>query len=280
MIAACLNDIQSKNYLEEMGIKSVNFDHYFKGKSALGSLVETCVKFVKKLIFSTIGKNILNLWDFEIIINKTIFLINKRPVAFKDALRDTSGGEVPEPITPELLVKGYDLPCVNILPSLNSADPDWNPSNKVTSFGEDFVKLQTVKDNLIKLYHEEFLTNLIKQAVDVKDRYAPAHHEQIHPGDIVLIKDEFTKRYNYPLGRILSVVRNELGETTGAIVVKGNNREKVRRHSNTLIPLLKINDAISDDDKLDLVPVKTVKQQRKAACIGALKTKNILSNLT
>ena len=63
----CLNDVQSKSYLEEMGIKSFNFDHYFKGKSELGSLVETCVKFGKKLIFSTIGKNILNLRDFEII---------------------------------------------------------------------------------------------------------------------------------------------------------------------------------------------------------------------
>ena len=87
-----------------MGIKSFNFDHYFKGKSELGSLVETCVKFVKKLIFSSIGKNILNLRDFEIIVYKTIFLINKRPVAFKDALRDTSGEEVPEPITHELLL--------------------------------------------------------------------------------------------------------------------------------------------------------------------------------
>ena len=135
------------------------------------------------------------------------------------------------------------------MPSLNSADPDWNPSNAVTKLSEDFVKLQRVKDNLERLYHEEFLTNLIKQAVNVKDRYAPAHHEQIHAGDIVLLKDEFTKRYNYPLGRVLSVVKNDLDETTGAIVIKGNTREKVKRHSSTLIPLLTI---------------KIVRQQRKA----------------
>ena len=142
--------------------------------------------------------------------NKNIFLVNKRPVAFKDDLRDISDEEVPEPITPELLLKGYDLPCVNILPSLHSADPDWNPSNAVTKLSEDFVKLQRVKDNLVRLYHDEFLTNLIKQAVNVKDRYAPATHEQINAGVIVLLKEEFTKRYYYSLGRVLSVVKNVL----------------------------------------------------------------------
>ena len=68
--------------------------------------------------------------------------------------------------------------------------------------------------------------------------------------ETVLIKEEFTKRYNYPLGSSLSGVKNDLDETTGAIVLKGNTREKVKRHSRTLIPLLTINDTTCDNDKI------------------------------
>ena len=46
------------------------------------------------------------------------------------------------------------------------------------------------------------------------------------------------KQINYPMGRILSVKINDLGEVTGAEVFKGNTREVVKRHSSVLIPLL------------------------------------------
>ena len=46
-----LDDYESKEYLSSHGIKSISFKQYFKGHSQLGSLVETCVKLVKRLVF-------------------------------------------------------------------------------------------------------------------------------------------------------------------------------------------------------------------------------------
>ena len=62
----------------------------------MGSLVEICVKQVKHLIFKSIKTIILDYFDFNFIIGKTINLINKRPITFKEGLRSMSLEQVPE----------------------------------------------------------------------------------------------------------------------------------------------------------------------------------------
>ena len=63
-------------------------------------------------------------------------------------------------------------------------------------------------------------------------------HRPLKPGDIVLLADKFSKRYNYPMGRVCSVETNTLGEVTSAHIIKGVSREKVYRHVTSLIFLL------------------------------------------
>ena len=91
---------------------------------------------------------------------------------------------------------------------------------------------------LIKLYNEEFLPKLIGQATDEKSRYKPVTHKSLNVGDIVLIKEDFTKPANMPMGRIVEIYRNDLGEVTSARVLKGASREVLKRHASVLIPLL------------------------------------------
>ncbi|XP_068218540.1 uncharacterized protein [Palaemon carinicauda] len=53
-----------------------------------------------------------------------------RPIAFKESLREEDLDFIPEPITPEQLVKGYELTSMNLLPELQGIpdeDPDWQP---------------------------------------------------------------------------------------------------------------------------------------------------------
>ena len=45
-----LDDPQTVNYLQETGAQKIEFHHYYKGRHELGSLVETAVKAVKRLI--------------------------------------------------------------------------------------------------------------------------------------------------------------------------------------------------------------------------------------
>ena len=290
ILKTCLNDIESKTYLEENGIKDFQFDHYFKGKSELGSLVETCVKLVKKLIYSSIGKIILEYREFEFLIIKTIHLVNKRPIAFKTALRQDDL-DLPEPITPEKLIRGFSLPSLNLFPYTVNSDPDWTSDYSNEKVRHEYTNNQTVRYRLITLYNEEFLKTLMDQAIDRKNRYKPVSYERFCPGDLVLLKKDFIKRYNYPMGRIKSIIKNDLNEVTGAIIVKGNN-EIVNRHSCSLIPILKFNSnndevsesnsdqTVSDDHSANDDTNQNYNQRpkRRAAQISKIKTKHMLND--
>ncbi|XP_068224857.1 uncharacterized protein [Palaemon carinicauda] len=243
IITSFINDPDTKLYLESNGIKHVKFQQFFKGHSELGSLVESCVKLVKKLIFSAIKTWVLSLPDFEYLVCNVVHLANKRPIAFKESLRETEADSCPEPITPEMLVKGYELVSLNLIPDLQEVpdDPEWKMSSSPTEIIKDeYEKLRKVRYNLLEAYQNEFLSTLVAQAVDRKDRYRPVCHQKLGIGDIVLIKEPNTKTINFPLGIVKGIEENDLGETTGAIILKGKTRELIKRHVTTLIPYLKV----------------------------------------
>ena len=170
IVSDYLKDAESKNYLEENGIQSMEFEQYVKGHNELGSLVESCVKLTKRLISGAIKNNILNFFEFQYIIAQTICIVNKRPVAFHEGLRDTESDEIPAPITPELLLRGYEVPVINIIPELQEIpenDPEWN-INPAKEIQDNWSKLRTVGKNLLEIYTDEFLVQLTKQAVNAK----------------------------------------------------------------------------------------------------------------
>lgn len=282
IIQSFLNDPESKLYLESNGIKTIEFSQFFKGHSELGSLVEVCVKLTKKLIFGAIKNMVLTLHDFEYLICSTIHIVNKRPIAFKESLRTEESDSYPEPITPEMLVKGYDLPSLNIIPELQYLPddlewvPDKSPSDQIKV---EYAKLRKARHNLIEAYHSEFLGTLMHQAVDRKDRYRPVIHKGVEIGDIVLIKEPHTKSINFPLGIVKDIVTNDMGETTGALVFKGKTKELVKRHISTLIPYLECNPDYKADQepvvvRTDDVPLGRV--QREAAVTSRNLTRTML----
>ena len=292
IIVDYLKDSDTKKYFEENGVKPLTFDQFFKGCSQLGSLVESCVKLTKRLIYGAIKNNILTYRDFEFIICQTVHLVNRRPIAFKEALRDSSGDEVPEPITPESLIRGYDLLSLNIIPELHrDPEPGWDPSLDLqTKIKTDFSQLQKIRSNLIDAYHSEFLSGLVHQAVNVKDRYKPVTHKSVSKGDIVLIKEQYTKPINYPMGRVINVTTNANNEVTGAEIMKGKTRERVFRHSSVLIPLLTSQDTPNGESLDSQIPspslqVDAEKQnltsnrpKRKAAVLSENRTRTVLLN--
>ena len=125
LIASFLNDLECAEYFQSNGIKGVSFDQYPKGNSSLGSVVENCVKQVKHLMIKAIGKTILDYPQFELLVSKTMHLINRRPISFKEALRDfTTEEEMPEPITPEMLLYSRELISLNVIPGLQADSQD------------------------------------------------------------------------------------------------------------------------------------------------------------
>ena len=83
-----------------------------------------------------------------------------------------------------------------------------------------------------------------------KDRYKPLLDKPVKPGDVVLLIDKSLKRYHYPMGRVVDVEINSLGEVTSAWVIKGDTREKVYRHVTSLILLIPCEMTETEDEPI------------------------------
>jgi len=237
-----LNDVEFKEFLETNGAESLSFQNYPKGNSSLGSMVECCVKQVKHLIQKSIRTLVLDYFDFSFLVEKAISLINKRPIAFKSTLRSLAPDEIPQVITPEMIIRGYETMGVNVVPELHIENDDDDNSPTYSDLPShtrlQFSKMNKARSNLLEVYHREFLCTLVDQAVDKCDRYKPVLHKMLRVGDIVLLVEKTSKRYMYPMGRVVEVQKNDLGEVTAAYIVKGATRERVYRHASSLILLL------------------------------------------
>lgn len=278
IITSFICDPSTQLYFEEKGIKPLTFEQYFKGCSQLGALVESCVKLVKRLIFGSIRNNILSYHDFDFLVCQVTHLANRRPVAFKEALRDGTNN-IPDPITPELLIRGYELSSLNLIPDLQPGPVGEGEYGFDKPIHNEFYQLAKVRKSLMSIYNEEFLQTLLSQAVDRKDRFRPVKHEPLAVGDIVLVKEENTKISNYPMGRVKEIFMNDLGEVTHAIVLKGRTNKVSRLHSSLLIPYLKVDhpDLVSDANKQTPVPEKSpIRPKRKAAIASRAKTQQMV----
>lgn len=263
------------SFLQSNGITNCNFDQYHKGGSELGSLVESCVKLTKKLVYGAIKTNILNVRDFEIIIFKTKSLLNKRPIAYKELLRNSDPNEIPVVITPELLIYGGVIPSINITSNYDLNDLDYCSDNK-NKINNAFKNIQNVKTRLYKLYNDEFISNLMKLSTNKNSRYKPVMHKNLQVGDVILLKENNTKCINYPLAVITKLDKNIYGEVTGVIARKGKNGELVKRHVTTVIPILS-NNLYPIHKKAD-DHINVTRPKRKAAIISEKLTKELLQN--
>ena len=106
VISSFLSKPATVKYLQENCSRLIMLHHCYKGHHKPGSMVEICVRATKMLISDSIRNNVLSQRDFEFLISQTVHLINRRPIAFQERLRDTSSNELPQSITPELLLHG------------------------------------------------------------------------------------------------------------------------------------------------------------------------------
>jgi len=236
------NDANVKNFLTERGIDVLNFSPYPAGASELGGVVESLVKQVKNMIYSTISRNVIKINHFLFLMKEVNMLINKRPVALKSAVRDPSIDCDSFAITPEMVVRGYEVPSVAVIPHLNSeldpSDnfvPDCNPNDR--KIFESFGTLRSVRDRLCEQYMGEFLQNLHEMGSNKKERYLSRNSTKLMVGDYVSIKKNFAKPYFYPTGVVTDVEENSIGEIV-AVTIRKANGEKVRRHSSDVVLLM------------------------------------------
>lgn len=281
-------------FLEEKYIRRLEFRPYPANGSKLGGLVESLVKQVKNLISSSIRNNILTYFDYEFLIAEATMLINKRPIAFKTALTKWNKDDcVIAPLTPEMILHGYEIPSINIIPQLSNETIDendnaWEQTDEVLDKNSQkifqrYEQLKRVKNKLENLYQTEFIFKLFDQAVDRKNRYSKQTHIPLAVGDLVSIKTKNLKPFNYPLAIVIETETNDIGEIVSAKLKKSNG-EIVRRHSNDLIFLSKTSLEFSDSDSKNLEDSNNInnktndKPKRKSALTCSEKNKDLAAN--
>ena len=237
-IQSFLDDVKVKHFLEERNIRKLEFTPYPSGASYLGGVVESLVKQVKNLMYSSLGKNLLTYRKFCLFIKECKMLVNKRPIAFKNFLTNTLNDPDVPPLTPEMLIRGYEVPAISIIPYLHAEGiedsfcPDIPRSDR--QMYESFNELRKVKNNLSDVYTSEFLDNLRYQSVNIPKRYAKRSHQRLSIGDMVSVKSKFMKPYDFPCGIVSGVEENDLGEVVHVTIQKAN-RELIRRHVSDVI---------------------------------------------
>ena len=108
--------------MTERGIEHLKFEPYPVNASFLGGIVESLVKQVKHMIHSALGKNILEVGEFNLLIRQCEMLINKNPLAGETAVLNKNIAETVQALTPEMLVRGYDVLSLRALPGLEGCD--------------------------------------------------------------------------------------------------------------------------------------------------------------
>ena len=221
------------NFLIENNIKPLNFLPYPAKASFLGGFVENLVKQVKLMIFSSISKKVLNYEHFHVFVKQCRMLLNKRPVGCKRPLSDQSAEF--EAITPEMLVYGRQMPVISIIPQLQP-ETDYRPKSPPDSLFDSFNTLRNVKNSLESRYFGEFVQNLRQLGTDRPGRYKNSMAPDVKVNDLVTIRQNLCKPYNYPLGLVTALEKNDLGDVTSANIRKANG-ESVRRHISDIVVL-------------------------------------------
>ena len=203
------------------------------------------------MIHSTLGKNILVLDEFNLLVSECTMLINKRPLNSECGILRKDVDKSALVLTPEILLKGYEIPSVRILPVIDnedSNDPPFisNPNSIESKLLDSFDKLCKIQQNLRTTYFDGFIRNLMIKSVDTKSRFVKQNHIMLSVGDFVAVKSKLTKPYAYPVGIVTAVELNNLEEVNTVSIRKANG-EIIRRHVTDIILL----EAACADNKID-----------------------------
>lgn len=278
-LSRVLESVEVQDFLKTRGIKPFSFKPYPSGASFLGGAVESLVKQVKNVLYVSMSKNRLTAGQFIFLVAEAKALVNKRPIGFKKSLtNDNQALEVPFTLTPEILLKGYEVPSFNIL-SLGEEnhvnDPTWVPGNTSRKDLFDYFDyLNAQRGKLQECYEMEFLDNLKWQATNSPDRYKQRTLTKLCVGDMVAIKSKMMKPFYYSRGIVTNIEYNDKGNIN-AVAIRKSNGESVRRHPSDLVLLYSVEGVDKfEENENDLAdePINASRPQREA------KTNCMLAN--
>ena len=191
-----------------------------------GAFYERLIRIIKESLKKCLGNAKLTYEELETVLIEIESVVNSRPLTY---LYD----EVDEALTPSHLAIGRRL-----VSDVLRNDPPVEVKQTTESVNARYRYLQTIIDHYWKRFSKEYLLELHQHLNSRKGSYDELGEHLL--GDVVLIKDDATKRKVWKKGRVEQLVRGNDGKVRGAVLkVKSptGNLSTIRRPVQKLIPL-------------------------------------------
>ena len=159
----------------------------------MGGHFERLVRKIKTCLSSAIARKLYNQEEFTTVVKEVENIVNSRPLTYQ------ANDALDQPLTPSQLLWGRNLP---IIPPLLQPNIDDDSTPETKELRHQYFLISNALDRFRKRWSEEYLTSLHEKH---ENRCAerPTHH--IKPGSLVMIRHENLHRYEWPLGKVISL---------------------------------------------------------------------------
>ena len=190
-----------------------------------GGMWERLIRSTKRCLIKNIGRSLLNYAELGTILVEIERVINSRPLTY--VFDDQEG--ITYPLTPSQLVNGRNL---SMMPN--------ESHHEVVSTHESLSKRaryhQRVLSQFTKRWRNEYLLSLL-------EAYRPRNGSKeppINTGDIVILRNDFTKRCFWKLCKVVELLKGRDGSVRAArvqVASSDGNKKVLNRALKFLIPL-------------------------------------------
>ena len=190
-----------------------------------GGMWERLIRSTKRCLIKNIGRSLLNYAELGTILVEIERVINSRPLTY--VFDDQEG--ITYPLTPSQLVNGRNL---SMMPN--------ESHHEVVSTHESLSKRaryhQRVLSQFTKRWRNEYLLSLL-------EAYRPRNGSKeppINTGDIVILRNDFTKRCFWKLCKVVELLKGRDGSVRAArvqVASADGNKKVLNRALKFLIPL-------------------------------------------
>ena len=226
-----------------------------------GGMFERLIGCTKRCLRKVIGNARLSYDELSTVLVEVEGILNARPLTY---IYDEIGEE---PLTPDHLLHGRLLTSISHRISCDEDEDD----DKLT---KRFIYLQKKLTHFWKRWQKEYLTEL-RETHKITGKNA----DVIQVGDIVLVKEENTKRGLWKLAKVEQLLQGSDGQVRGA-KIRENTKGKpvfINRPIQLLYPL-ELRSVNENEKEIPKVNVKKL-PQRAAARNSMLRTRLMLDSI-
>ena len=187
--------VDVKNSLVLRGIK---WQRYTPLSPHFGGVHEALVKSVKRAIYASLeaSPRLLSDMEFVTLLAEVTGLLNSRPLTYVSS----DPADVREVLTPNSFLMPRAV--FELHPGVES----------VSSYGNAYVKIQTILNDIWKRWQREYLPTLI-----TREKWRSKERD-LTEGDLVLLVDDNLSRGKWRMGRVINIFRGNRGHVRSVTV--------------------------------------------------------------